>query len=371
LKNEISDGAYDEGINALFEFSGSSASSMTHRYLWSDQVDEWIADSQITSLSNAGNTLWALSDHLGTIRDIADYTSGTDSTAITNHRTYNAYGKLVSETNSAVDLIFGFTCKQLDEATGLQHNLFRWYDSNLGQWLSEDPISFAAGDENVKRYVKNNVTANIDAYGLAPKKGGVTNPNDVVAYAQGVRFGMEIQSQMKKEEIKKLLNELSDSVAKSSGRYVFTEEYGWIDLRHFYAAASATLDYSPTIVWGGGVLTEFSQWISEGDGDYRSAYSSEDFPSNYAGIDFGKTILYELAPSDTETLGGETLSRKVDVIMLLQDWLKVHRALGVDDPVSHANDLPPFDPSDPNTNGGVSPPTLPNPNRRRGRLGSR
>ncbi len=158
--------AYDEGINALVQFDGSTASDMTHRYLWSDQIDELLADSQLTSLSSAGNALWAMSDHLNTIRDIADYDSGTDTTSITNHRTYNVYGKLVSETDSAVDLLFGFTGKQLDEATGLQHNLFRWYDSNLGQWLSEDPISFAAGDENIKRYVKNGHTKAVDQLGL-------------------------------------------------------------------------------------------------------------------------------------------------------------------------------------------------------------
>ncbi len=158
--------AYDEGINALLEFNGSATTNLTHRYLWSDQVDELLADSQLTNLTTAGNALWALSDHLGTIRDIADYTSGTDSTAITNHRKYNAYGKLVSETNSAVDLIFGFTGKQLDDATGLQHNLFRWYDTNLGQWLSADPISFAAGDENVRRYVGNTPSLGQDPSGL-------------------------------------------------------------------------------------------------------------------------------------------------------------------------------------------------------------
>ena len=158
--------AYDEGINALLEFNGSATTNLKHRYLWSDQVDELLADSVLTNLTTAGNALWALSDHLGTIRDIADYTSGTDSTAITNHRTYNAYGKLVSETNAAVDLLFGFTGKQLDDATGLQHNLFRWYDSNLGQWLSEDPISFAAGDENVRRYVGNGHVDGIDPLGL-------------------------------------------------------------------------------------------------------------------------------------------------------------------------------------------------------------
>ncbi len=87
-------------------------------------------------------------------------------TFVTNHRKYDSFRKLVSESNGAVDLIFGFTGKQLDEATGLQHNLFRWYDSALGQWLSEDPIGFAAGDENVRRYVGNRSITMVDPDGL-------------------------------------------------------------------------------------------------------------------------------------------------------------------------------------------------------------
>ncbi len=120
----------------------------------------------MTSLGSGGNVQWPLGDHLGTVRDIADLNEGTGVTAVTNHRTYNAYGKLVAETNAAVDLIFGFTGKQLDDATGLQHNLFRWYDSNLGQWLSEDPLGFAAGDENVRRYVSNLCIALVDLVGF-------------------------------------------------------------------------------------------------------------------------------------------------------------------------------------------------------------
>ncbi len=136
--------AYDEGINAVVEFDGPSASDLSHRYLWSDRVDELLADEQVTSLSTPGDTLYALSDHLGTIRDIANFNESTSVTSVTNHRTYNSFGKLVAETNAAVDLIFGFTGKQLDDATGLQHNLFRWYDSELGQWLSEDPLGFCS-----------------------------------------------------------------------------------------------------------------------------------------------------------------------------------------------------------------------------------
>ncbi len=135
--------AYDEGINSVLQFDGDG--EVTHRYLWSGAVDQLLADEQVTSTSSGGNVLWPLADHLGTLRDIADYNEGNSTTSVTNHRTYNAFGKLVSETNSVVDLIYGYTGKQLDEATGLQHNLFRWYDSGIGKWMSEDPLGFAAG----------------------------------------------------------------------------------------------------------------------------------------------------------------------------------------------------------------------------------
>jgi RHS repeat-associated protein len=124
------------------------------------------ADEQVTSLSSGGNTLWALSDHLGSIRDIADLNEGTGVTTVTNHRTPTATGKIVSETNTAVDLLFAFTGKQFDEATGLQHNLFRWYDTSLGKWMSEDPIGFAAHDTNLSRYVSNRTLQNTDKTGL-------------------------------------------------------------------------------------------------------------------------------------------------------------------------------------------------------------
>jgi RHS repeat-associated protein len=91
---------------------------------------------------------------------------GTGVTTVTNHRRYDSFGKLISETNTAVDLIFGFTGKQFDEATGLQHNLFRWYDSAIGQWVSEDPLSFKAGDENIRRYVGNSIVMYSDPSGL-------------------------------------------------------------------------------------------------------------------------------------------------------------------------------------------------------------
>ena len=152
---------YDQGINAVLQFDGSSASNLSHRYLWSNNVDELLADEQIAG----SNTLWGLADHLGSLRDIADLNEGTGVTSITNHRTFNSFGRLVSETNAAVDMLFEFTGKQSDDATGLQHNLNRWLDPTLGQWLSEDPIGFGAGDENVRRYLGNRISFNTDPSG--------------------------------------------------------------------------------------------------------------------------------------------------------------------------------------------------------------
>ena len=40
------------------------------------------------------------------------------------------------------------------------------YDPQVGQFLSEDPIGFDANDPNLKRMVGNNVTNQIDPFGL-------------------------------------------------------------------------------------------------------------------------------------------------------------------------------------------------------------
>jgi len=63
-------------------------------------------------------------------------------------------------------LIFGYTGKMLDEATGLQNNLNRWYDSQTGRWVSQDPIGFGGGDANLYRYVGNHPSQSTDPSGL-------------------------------------------------------------------------------------------------------------------------------------------------------------------------------------------------------------
>ncbi len=153
-----------EGINPTLIFDGANSGDLTNRLLWGDIVDELFADEQITNPTNAGNTLWAASDHLGTIRDMVDF-NGTAYT-VANHRVYDSFGNLTSETNGSVSSLFGFTGKLFDKEFKLSNHWNRWYDPALGKWISEDPIGFAAGDANLARYVGNESIHHTDPTGL-------------------------------------------------------------------------------------------------------------------------------------------------------------------------------------------------------------
>ena len=53
-----------------------------------------------------------------------------------------------------------------DQTAGFQYNRARYYDPQLGRWTQEDPISFAAGNLNLYRYVGNGAANFIDPSGL-------------------------------------------------------------------------------------------------------------------------------------------------------------------------------------------------------------
>jgi RHS repeat-associated protein len=141
----------NQNIDLIFDEYGN----VNHRYLFGDGVDQIEADE-----SN-GNVLWALSDHLGSVRDVVD-NSGT----VLNHIVYDAFGAVTSQTNESVVFRYGYTARELDAESGLQYNRARYLDSFTGRFISEDPISFQGGDSNLYRYVTNNSLNNIDPSGL-------------------------------------------------------------------------------------------------------------------------------------------------------------------------------------------------------------
>lgn len=155
-----------QGNNIVLEFDGPDAADVAHRYLWGVLVDQILADEQVTDPSQPGNILWTLGDNQGTIRDLVEYDANTDTSTVANHKQYDAFGNVTSETDAAIDSLFGYTGRPFDDASGLQNNLNRWYDAALGKWLSEDPIGFEGGDANLGRYVGNEPLRFVDPLGL-------------------------------------------------------------------------------------------------------------------------------------------------------------------------------------------------------------
>ncbi len=141
------------------------ASDLSHRYLWGPAVDQILADETVGD-GGSDDVLWPLVDHQGTVRDLAFYDEADGETTIANHVAYNAFGRKTSETNAAVDCVFAYTGRLLDDDTGLQNHLHRWYDPETAKWLSEDPIGFEAGDANLSRWVGNGGTTGVDPDGL-------------------------------------------------------------------------------------------------------------------------------------------------------------------------------------------------------------
>jgi len=182
---------YDQGQVALeFHQSGSGdldAEDLTHRYLWGPAVDQLLADEQVdfSDTDADGEVLWALTDHLGSVRDVVD--SNGD---LRIRRAYDSFGNRIQDEHfdtagdpvsssdpEYVDVAFEFTGRYFDEATGLQNNLNRWYDPAIGRWISEDPIGFAGKDVNLYRYVGNSPVISVDPDGLKTK-GGKSGPKE-------------------------------------------------------------------------------------------------------------------------------------------------------------------------------------------------
>jgi RHS repeat-associated protein len=165
------DGTYDStqrfvwsGDNIALAFDGSS--NLTDRIL-PLPLGEGRGEGSTSADENSSNVVsWLLPDHEGTIRDVAQYNSGTNTTIVVDHLKYDSFGNITAQSNSAYQPLFGYTGQMWDANVGLYYYRARWYDPHTGRFISQDPLSFAAGDVNLYRYVTNSPTNFTDPTGL-------------------------------------------------------------------------------------------------------------------------------------------------------------------------------------------------------------
>jgi RHS repeat-associated protein len=118
------------------------------------EVNRFFTDGE----QHNGTARYLTRDHLGSIREVTDSMG-----AVVTRNEYDPYGRL-TRIGGTEDSRFGFTGHYVHGPSGLALAQFRAYDSNLGRWLSEDPIRLMGGS-NLYAYVDANPTGRIDPLG--------------------------------------------------------------------------------------------------------------------------------------------------------------------------------------------------------------
>jgi RHS repeat-associated protein len=136
-------------------FVTDGSGDRTFHYLYGLNVDSVLAQDSSTGM------LWALADRLGSIDTLTD-----EDGVVVDKRSFDSFGRVLSESNPSVSFRYGYTARELDLESGLAYYRARYYDPNVGRFISVDPLGFEAGDTNLYRYVSNNSTNYTDPTGM-------------------------------------------------------------------------------------------------------------------------------------------------------------------------------------------------------------
>ena len=183
----------------LATVQGAAASGQTQTYWY--QCDQVGVPQELTD--QKGNIVWAADYKAWGQATIRALGTGTDGPAPRNgprpiwhgwedqadHAAYlrgtkgsGRNGKGKEEPRQPIEQPFRLQGQHYDEETGLHYNRFRYYDAEIGRFVSEDPIGLAGGF-NLFAFAPNAVNW-IDIFGLAAEGqigtfGGLTGTNNV------------------------------------------------------------------------------------------------------------------------------------------------------------------------------------------------
>ncbi|MEQ8612565.1 MAG: RHS repeat-associated core domain-containing protein, partial [Gammaproteobacteria bacterium] len=152
-------------------------------------VEYIYVDGQPTALIRNNEIYYIHNDHLGTPQLITDSFQNTVWQA-----DYNPFGE-VDITTELVSNNIRFPGQYYDEETGLHYNYFRYYEPEIGRYITSDPIGLDGG-MNTFIYANNSPSVLIDKYGLNAFAGSTAN-NGKVTGPFGSDCGPEGKNQAK------------------------------------------------------------------------------------------------------------------------------------------------------------------------------
>jgi RHS repeat-associated protein len=147
------------GVSTNFVYDGQdvikdfNSDGSTVDYLNGPGIDNKL---RLTDSRVATGPLYFLQDQLGSTTALTNSSGG-----IVERVTYDAYGNSSGSSFTRYD----YTGRERDPDTGLLYYRARWYDPEVGRFISEDPAEFAGG-LNWYAYVNGNPVNLTDPYGL-------------------------------------------------------------------------------------------------------------------------------------------------------------------------------------------------------------
>ncbi len=112
-------------------------------------------------------------DHLGTPQEL----SNSKGNIVWKAR-YTTYGNVAYKEVDEVENNIRFQGQYFDEESGLHYNRHRYYDPNIGQFTTQDPIGLLGGVNNYQ-YAPN-PTGWVDPFGLSCKEEPITDPSRIL-----------------------------------------------------------------------------------------------------------------------------------------------------------------------------------------------
>ncbi|MBI3560334.1 MAG: RHS domain-containing protein [Gammaproteobacteria bacterium] len=145
----------DEGLIAEADANGV----VTKQYGYKPN-STWVTDP--IYLNEGANTYYYQNDHLGTSQKLL----ASNGSVVWNSKS-DAFGNTQIDPASTITNNLRFSGQYYDAESRLNYNLNRYYDPQIGRYISSDPIGLSGGI-NGYVYVENNPFQWVDPSGLAP-----------------------------------------------------------------------------------------------------------------------------------------------------------------------------------------------------------
>ena len=212
------------------------------------------------------------------------------SAEVLSYEEYHPFGTTSFEmhtNDSEVSLKrYKYVHNERDSETGLYYYGARYYAAWLGRFTACDPKANEYLEWSPYNYTLDNPVKYIDPDGKEPIKGKVAGLIEYIKMLsnQRVMSLSGLRTIYSNKWHSAAYGNSSNSDSNRDKRYLYSERWGWVDMKHFSAAADGTdyFFYTAKKVLSKGESIEQEQ-LKRGSG---SAYSYEDLPSNLLGVYF-------------------------------------------------------------------------------------